>query len=232
VLALATAGCGITDWFGEDQEPLPGERISVLTLEQQIEADPEIADEPVSLPKPYVNEAWGQPGGAPNHTMYHLSLPENPTRAWRADVGRSTGNNRMILAQPIVINERVYTLDAAATVSAFDAANGKRLWRRDLAPDDKDGVFGGGLAYDSGRLYVTTGQGRVAALDPANGEVLWTQRVGSPVRAGPAARERGAEPGAEQERRVEQERRRPADGDGPLAGASRLRSGANANVIS
>lgn len=188
-LALLTAGCGITEWFEEEEERLPGERISVLTLEQQIEVDERVADNPVTLPKPYVNEAWGQPGGAPNHAMYHLSLPENPTAAWRADVGESSGDNERIMAQPIVVNERVYTMDAVATVSAFDAASGERLWRRDLSPEDEDGVFGGGLAYDQGRLYVTTGYGAIVALDPANGDVLWTQRVGAPMRAGPAARD-------------------------------------------
>lgn len=189
VLALSAAGCGITDWFEDEEEPLPGKRISVLSLERQIEPDPRAANQPVELPRPYANEAWGQPGGAPSHAMYHLALGEDPKEVWRADVGEGSGHSRQILAQPIVISGRVYTLDAAATVTAFDAQDGARLWRRDLSADaDDEGVFGGGLAYDGGRLFVSTGLGRVAALDPASGEVIWTQDVGAPMRAGPAAR--------------------------------------------
>lgn len=189
VLLLPAAGCGITDWFEDEKARLPGKRIPVLTLEQKIEPDPRLADQAVELPRPYANEAWGQPGGAPSHAMYHLSLGENPTEVWRADVGNGSDDSGRIMAQPIVISGRVYTLDAEATVTAFDAGNGDRLWRRDLSEDaDDEGVFGGGLAYDGGRLFVSTGLGRVAALDPASGEVIWTQGVGAPMRAGPAAR--------------------------------------------
>ncbi|RDD62490.1 PQQ-like beta-propeller repeat protein [Ferruginivarius sediminum] len=188
-LALLVGGCGVTEWFEDEEERLPGERISVLTLEQQIEADPEVAEQRVALPKPYRNESWGQPGGAPSHAMYHLSLPENPREAWRADVGESSGDDQQILAQPIVVSGRVYTMDATATVSAFSAEDGERLWRRDVSPEDDEGVFGGGLAYDQGRLFVTTGYGTVVALDPSNGEEIWRQRVGAPMRAGPAARD-------------------------------------------
>ena len=47
--------------------------------------------------------------------------------------------------------------------------------------------FGGGLALDSGRLYVTTGYGTVVGIDPGKGSVLWTQKIGEPVRSSPTA---------------------------------------------
>jgi len=50
-----------------------------------------------------------------------------------------------------------------------------------------DGGYGGGLAIDSGRLYVATGFGTVVALDPGTGKQLWTKNIGVPVRAAPTA---------------------------------------------
>ena len=39
-----------------------------------------------------------------------------------------------------------------------EPAEGKRKWETDLTPDDEDeGHIGGGIAYDDGRLFVTTG---------------------------------------------------------------------------
>ena len=73
---VALAGCG---WFGDKKQPLPGERISVLSLDRQLEPDPEIAKLPITLPPPVVNPDWPQAGGYPNHAMKHLSLPDRVT---------------------------------------------------------------------------------------------------------------------------------------------------------
>ncbi|MDX1575361.1 MAG: PQQ-binding-like beta-propeller repeat protein, partial [Kiloniellales bacterium] len=48
------------------------------------------------------------------------------------------------------------------------------------------GYFGGGLAYEDGRLFVTTGFAIIFALDATSGEVIWQQRVTGPMRAAPA----------------------------------------------
>ena len=46
------AGCSaLPDWFGDSEAPpLPGERISILALEQSLEPDEGIADVTVRLP--------------------------------------------------------------------------------------------------------------------------------------------------------------------------------------
>ena len=66
-LVLGTAllsGCSVPDWMGETPDPpIPGERISILTLEDKLKADPVIADLAVRLPRPYVNEDWPQSNG-------------------------------------------------------------------------------------------------------------------------------------------------------------------------
>lgn len=186
----ALAGCGITEWFEEEEDPLPGERISVMSVDQRLQADPEISDLRIRLPRPYVNERWSQPGGTSTHALYHVDLGDSPRVVWRADVGRSSDDAAQILAQPVVVGDRVFTMDSRAQVSAFDAKSGKRLWRNDVAPEDEDeGFFGGGLAYADGRLIVTTGFAQILALDAESGEVLWRQSASAPMRAGPAVSE-------------------------------------------
>jgi outer membrane protein assembly factor BamB len=50
---------------------------------------------------------------------------------------------------------------------------------------DREG-FGGGLALDNGKLYVTSGYRFVAALDAATGKRIWRTNVDSPIHGAPA----------------------------------------------
>lgn len=47
-------------------------------------------------------------------------------------------------------------------------------------------MYGGGLAYDKGRIYATNGIGFVAALDERNGGIVWKVRPGGPLRGAPS----------------------------------------------
>ncbi len=183
LVALTHAGCS---WFASKKQPLPGERISVLSLDRQLKPDPTVAKLPVSLPKPVVNPDWPQPGGFPNHAMQHLALPATLRQAWKASVGEGSSRYTQVLAQPVVADGRVYAMEGASQVSAFDASNGTQIWRVDVRPSDDNGNgFGGGVAFWKGRLFVATGYARVVALDPKDGKVIWKTGVGAPVRSGP-----------------------------------------------
>src|SRR5438067_1968624 len=72
LVSLGLAGCGL---FGDKKQPLPGERISVLSLDRQLEPDPDVTKIPITLPPPVVNAEWPEPGGYPNHAMQHLASP-------------------------------------------------------------------------------------------------------------------------------------------------------------
>src|SRR5215472_11221657 len=177
------AGCG---WFDSKKQPLSGERISVLSLDRQLEPDPDLAKIPITLPPPVVNPDWPEAGGYPNHAMQHLSLPERLTRAWKTSIGEGASRYSRILSQPVVAQGRVYAMDGGAQVGAWDAAAGKRLWPADLKPEEERGnSFGGGVAFWNDRLYVATGYAQILALDPAEGKIIWRTGVGTPVRSAP-----------------------------------------------
>lgn len=182
---LALSGC--SNWFGTPEKPaLPGERIAVLSLAETLKPDARVADLQVRLPRPQINGDWPQSGGDPSHAMYHLAADGNLAVKWRVDIGEGSDSERQILAQPVIVGDRVYAMDVEANVRAMSVATGKMLWQAKLAPDDDDeGILGGGLAFSNGKIYVTTGFAQVITLDAATGKILWRRRVGGPLRAGP-----------------------------------------------
>jgi len=185
-LLLALGGCGTDEWFGNKAPPpLPGKRVSVLTFDRTLEADPRLADLAVRLPKPFVNAGWPQAGGHPNHVMHHLAASGPLHRLWRADIGEGSSGDAQLYSAPVIAGGVVYTIDARAEVRAFDAATGKRLWERELTPKHERDSFGGGIAFAGGRLYVTTGFAKVIALDAKTGKEIWRTGVGGPVRTAP-----------------------------------------------
>lgn len=200
VTAFGLGGCGssslpslpkISDLnpFAEKQQPLPGKRIPVLQSRDNVGAHLAEADRPIVLPPPRHNENWTQPGGEPSNSPGHLALSGSLKRAWSANAGTGSSSKGKLTASPIVYGGRVFTLDAEARVTAFSASGGSAIWRVSLVPESErgDGGYGGGLAIDSGRLYVATGFGTVVALDPGTGKQLWTKNIGVPVRAAPTA---------------------------------------------
>lgn len=181
---MMLSACG---WFGgSKQKPLPGERISVMQLEPTLRPAPELASEPVVLPKPVVNPDWPQPFGSQSHTVGHVELGDAPRRIWSTSVGRGSSSSRKLLGQPIVAEGRVYTMDARARVSAIDADRGSHVWSKDIRPDDESsGMLGAGLAYDDGLLYASSGFAEVVALDPKTGKEVWRRKISGPVRGAP-----------------------------------------------
>lgn len=183
-LSFTLSACGL--FGGKEDEPLPGKRIAILALDRGLLPDQSIADVRIAVSEPYVNDAWTQYGGNPAHAMYHLSLGDSPRRVWTSDVGDGSNDARQILAQPLVVNGTIYAMDALSVITAFDVERGRVQWRVDLEPDDEDdGYFGGGIAFDGDRIYVTTGFARIFALEAESGAVIWNQRVPAPIRAAP-----------------------------------------------
>jgi outer membrane protein assembly factor BamB len=198
-LALSLAGCGgsslnqlskkLSNPFAKKEVPLPGERIPVITDSTLVNVDPAEAAKPVQLPAPQANASWSEPGGSPSNNLGHLALGDELRQAWSADAGTGSSSSGRLSAVPLVADGKVFTLDAAGTVSAFSSANGGRLWSASVTPGNeksKEG-FGGGLALDGGHLYAATGYGTVVSIDAGNGAILWTKRIGEPIRSAPTA---------------------------------------------
>ena len=122
--------------------------------------------------------------------MHHIKVGDDISLAWTASIGAGSDEEERLNTQPILANGRLYTMDAETVVSAFDAQSGQRQWSVELTPEEEKGEshIGGGLAYDRGRVFVTTGFAEVLALDAASGQVQWRRNIGEPMRAAPTAR--------------------------------------------
>jgi len=187
--ASALAGCSMFEdsWFGgATPPPLPGKRMSVLSLDQRLEPDPGIASLSVSLPRPYVNAAWTMTGGVPSHAMHHLDGADDLRVAWRVRAGAGTSSALRLLAPPVMADGKIFVLDADAQVSAFEAATGRNVWRVSAQPDSGGApAHPGGIAYADGRIFAGTGLAQVLAFDAQTGKEIWRQQVSGPVRSPP-----------------------------------------------
>ena len=210
--ALLLGGCSVTDmvsgWFSHPtKSKLKGQRISVMSLDESIKPDPTLNDIAVMLPPPYRNSEWPEPGGYAANAMYHLEAPGPLQQIWDQDAGEGSDSDSRLTAAPIVAGGKIFVLDARAHVYAFNASSGEPAWHVSVAPKghtdllswfsfgllgentkvDPSKGFGGGIAYDDGKLFATTGFGDVLALDAATGKELWRVNVGVPIFNAPAA---------------------------------------------
>jgi len=211
-VALTGSGCEMTDmvgrWFSSPHKSkIRGERISVMTSDESVKPDPSLKDVTVLLPAPYRNTEWPEPGGFASNAMYHLEAGGPLRRIWDADAGTGSNTDSRLTAAPIVAGGKVFVLDAEARVFAFNAGNGEEQWHVSVAPKghqdlinvlslglfgedksiDRTKGFGGGIAYDDGKLFATTGFGDVIALDARDGKELWRVNVGVPIANAPVA---------------------------------------------
>jgi outer membrane protein assembly factor BamB len=182
---MALSACGIFKGGGK-KTPTVGNRVPILVAENAIEADKTIADVAVTLPAPAPNDAWAQPGGNAAKSMGQLALGDSPARTWSAQINGGSNRERLAAA-PVVAENKLFVVDVTATVHAFAADTGAKLWTTALPEGDqnKQARFGGGVSYDDGKLYATDGLGDVVALNAADGAVVWRAKPGGPLRGSP-----------------------------------------------
>lgn len=194
ILALS-ASLGACDTFGDfdpfskKQQPLPGERISILSNERSLRADIAPGEAKVLLPAPTPNTSWPMAGGYANHAMHHVTVNDTLSEVWSSDIGSGADDEARFVGTPIVADGMVFAMDTDSEVTAFQMTDGKSLWTTDLEQDyDDEQHIGGGMAYERGRVFVATGFGIVFALNAKTGDIEWTKDLRIPLRAAPTVR--------------------------------------------
>lgn len=213
LMCLLAAGCSSIPFVGggdksevaEEAEENTDGRKPVLAIADELQPDPRFIGmlSAIELPPAFANADWTQPGGEADHVMHHLSGPENYSRAWKTSIGKSASKKAPVTTPPVIAENKVFTIDPEARVTAFDATSGARIWQKVLTPDTSESAkkfwqfrkkadpaslgFGGGVAYESGWLYLANGFGQAASLNATTGEVRWQVQLPSPVRNPPTA---------------------------------------------
>lgn len=190
VFAAGLTGCkgGLFGGGDEKTTPTVGNRMPILSrIESGAEVDPALAGISVVLPPQRTNLEWGQAGGSASKSYGHLTLSENPTKAWTAKVAGSS-NRMRLAASPVVGGGKLFAEGTDGVIVAFDKATGARLWSLgdgDMTKDQAPSAFGGGVSYEAGIVYATNGVGEVKAVNADTGEVIWKVKPSGPLRGSP-----------------------------------------------
>ena len=184
--AAALSACSTAQRIGDAVWPFGGDdsapetapqdgRVSILTFEQQLIADPALASRAIVTPPAMAVVNWSQPGGEADNSPANAAGEASLQLAWRADLGAGSDDQVSLAAPPVISEGVLFFLDAETRVHAVDATNGRERWSERLRPHDSEDrhASGGGVAAIGGRVFVTTGFGFAAALDAANGSEIW-----------------------------------------------------------
>jgi outer membrane protein assembly factor BamB len=169
-------------------ERLPGERYDVLATETALKPDDSAKEIPVDVPEQQANDSWisiNQVMITPHPGITGL---ENSSSA---AIGEGNTFKQGQAPSPIMAEGTVYAMDAMGVVSAHDANDIDTIrWVSSAGmEEDEPEILGGGLAYDNGTIYGTTGFGKLFALHAKTGKMQWETTVGAPVRGAPAIAE-------------------------------------------
>lgn len=187
--AFFLSACGKFEGLlnSSDLPPLAGERISILQSDRELTPAAALQQTPVVLPEAWTNKFWPQAGGYPNHVMGHLTLGSDLKEVWSSSVGAGGDRRNPLIAQPVVAEGTVFTLDTEGGVTAFDVMTGKKKWRTSSVPSNEEdsGATGGGLAWALGKIYVTNGYKYLVCINAETGNMLWRTMMTSPARTAP-----------------------------------------------
>ncbi|MCI5049344.1 MAG: PQQ-like beta-propeller repeat protein [Rickettsiales bacterium] len=186
---LLLGACDVPDWMGNEEakeKKLPGERISVLDFESGLEADESLEDEKILISDPERNPDFKFDVAVQLAGYENLAITGIENRQ-EESAGDGAPFKTILVSPPIVADGKVFAIDAQGYVSAHNAADIDEIYWISNVPvtfEERD-IGGGGLAYDKGVVYVTTGYGATIALVAADGSLLWRRDVDAPVRAAP-----------------------------------------------
>lgn len=104
---------------------------------------------------------------------------------WRLDT-RAASNSAAYRLRPLLVDNRIYSIDTSGTISSVDANKGHKLWKFDTELAAITGIGG-----NSKIIIATSRNGDIIAYRPLDDgpELLWETRIGSEIRATPVVGE-------------------------------------------
>jgi outer membrane protein assembly factor BamB len=174
----ALAACAIK------KPPIAGTQIPLVAMDTGMDVAPDAPA--VTLPAAQALTDWPQSLANAAHVPGNAAAPLSLKPLWTVSAGTGGGFRASLLASPLVANGQIFTMDSEAVVQAHSPTDGREIWRRSTRPKHVSvRNMGGGIAYDAGRIYASTGYGELLALDAASGTILWRQELDLPARSAP-----------------------------------------------
>lgn len=165
----------LTSCSEKKSPPLPGKRINVLHYD--LLKDTSTQKMKIELPMQENIEAWyasdvDQYIGLPSN----LSLSENlkPTKNFQ-----TYGKNTAV----IIVGDVLY-IYSKTTLTAYNVLTNKKLWYVPIITgSEKNDVLGGGITYNSGIIYLSSGARDLVALNAETGKEIWRYRAHNVLRS-------------------------------------------------
>ena len=175
-LIILVVGCSAKDTRLGGERKMPDGSIFVDSKAQFLVKSPPALD----LPNARLNTEWTHQGGNAQHYSGHVGLSSDLALQWVTAIGQGDGRRSEISASPVIQGDRIFTLDSQSLVTAL-RLDGSVIWQRNVseAYSDVNEAFGGGLAVQGNKLFVTTGFGTVLALSVLTGEGYWEHDLAS-----------------------------------------------------
>ena len=165
-----------------------GTRISILE-DYDIGAVSTNAKKITNLPAARVNPSWSQTGINPQHVIGNLKAGFSLKEQWAENFGKGINKRNIVMAAPVVHNNKIFVMDSQGLVSAFSLKDGRRLWKNNLTANiggfKQTKSRASGLAVENNVLFATTGFGGVFAMNTESGKSLWRRIMESPIRIAP-----------------------------------------------
>ncbi|MBL4631638.1 MAG: PQQ-binding-like beta-propeller repeat protein, partial [Paraglaciecola sp.] len=129
-----------------------------------------------------------------------IEIQFTPTETWSVDLDVGIDNFYSKL-KPAVAYGKVFVANRQGVVGAYEQATGKKVWSRDFATYDEEGLtagirklwsnglsakIAGGVSVAYETVFFGTENGEVIALDANTGEQKWISIVKGEVLAAPA----------------------------------------------
>lgn len=191
----ALASCSILDRNKTARDEATAEekagRVTMVLGDEELIADPSLADVEVILPEARTVDGWPQAGSKASKAIGHIEAGAAFEIAWRASAGDGSSKKSALTTPPVASNDTIYTIDASQVVSAFDVSTGSRTWSVKLKSDNRrDGIgIGSGIALEGDNLVVASGYGFVASLDASNGAERWRRTTEAPMTGSPTIKD-------------------------------------------
>ena len=176
--------------------------VSAFAIIDPIKVDPLLEKVAVTLPKQQQNNFWNGSSPEQNQRIENFAKEfKIEKKFWSktkyADLKEyslflsgfgSTAEDDFVFS-PIIKDNKIYTLNAAGKLIAYDLTNKKKLWKSRIFPSSLLKNYRSPKIYlaktdDGEKIFTVAGINKIVAASPIDGQILWSKDISSiPVSA-------------------------------------------------
>lgn len=170
VLCTLLVGCS-------SKEPLKGKREGISLSEDNYGSKITTDKSPVVIGLESENLEFTQAFLNSTHCYPPLKISQNLSNIWTLRLDYESSKSNKMMASPIAAEGKIFCIDAGGIVYAIDQKTGSQIWRMSSTVIGKDGQIGGAIAYDRGRVIVTSCFSESFSIDAKTGKILWRVKL-------------------------------------------------------